>query len=86
MPRRDPDGSIRQLYNSGSGENDRLEFIRCVGGRQPEIHEVWTFGEHRITTDVNPFVRVDVGAFFRGCFATDCLTENGCRVPMFGEN
>ena len=35
MPRRKPIGVIRQPSNSGSGANDRLEFIRCVGGREP---------------------------------------------------
>ena len=35
MARRKPAGVIRQTSNSGSGANDRLEFIRCVGGREP---------------------------------------------------
>ena len=29
------------------------------------------------------FARVDVGDFVSDCFATDHLTENGHRVPMF---
>ena len=31
MPRRKPVGVIHQPSNSGSGANERLEFIRCVG-------------------------------------------------------
>ena len=76
MPRREPSGAIFQPYNSGSGEDDGIDFVRCVGGRQPKIHEVWNFGEDRITPEVNPFACIDVGDFVRDCFATDCLTEN----------
>ena len=83
MPRSDPVGAIFQPSDSDIGENDRLDFIHCVGGRHPEIHKVWTFGEHVITPEVHPFAHVDVGAFVRDCFATDYLNENGRRVPMF---
>ena len=83
MPRREPVGSIRQPFNSGSGADDGLEFIYCVGGQQPEIHEVWTFGDDVITPEVHPFARVDVGAFIRDCFGTNYFAENGRRVPIF---
>ena len=86
MPRLETAGDIRQPSNPGSGDDDGLEFIPCVGGRQPEIHEVWTFGEDGITPKVHTFARVDVGAFVRDCFATDYLTVNRRRVPMFGKN
>ena len=33
MPRHEPVGVIRQTFNSGSGADDGLEFIRCIGGR-----------------------------------------------------
>ena len=84
MPIHESVRSIRQSFNSGSGANDGIEFIRCVGGRQPEIHKVWTFGDNRLTPKVHPFVRVDVGAFHSDCFVTDYLAENGRRVPMYG--
>ena len=83
MTRLDPVGAIIQPSNSGSKENDRLEFIRCVGGWQPKIHEVWTFIEDRITPEVHPFAWVDVSAFVGDCFMTDYLTENGRRVTIF---
>ena len=35
MTRRKTVGVIRQNSNSGSRADDRLEFIRCVGGREP---------------------------------------------------
>ena len=35
MTRRKPVRVIRQTLNSGSGADDRLEFIRCVGGQEP---------------------------------------------------
>ena len=83
-PRLEPVGAICQPSKSGSGDDDRLKFIRCVGGRQLEIHEVWNFGDDRITPKVNPFARVDVDAFVRDCFVTDNLTGNGHRVLLFG--
>ena len=73
MPRREPVGDIRPPFNSGSGDDDGLEFIRCVGGQKPEIHEVWTFGDDRITHEVHPFAHVDIGAFLRDCFGTNYL-------------
>ena len=65
MPRREPDGSIRWPSNSESEDDDGLEFIWCVGGKQPEIHEVLTFRDDVITPEVHPFAHVDVGAFIR---------------------
>ena len=83
MPRCEKVGAIIQPLNSGSGANDGLDFIHCVGRRQLQIQEVWTFGNSGITPKVHPFVRVDVSAFTRDCFGTDYLAENGRRVPMF---
>ena len=80
----DPVGAIRQPFNYGSGDDDGLEFIRFVGGKQPEIHEVWTFGDDRITPKVHLFARVDVGAFIGDCFGTNYLDEHGRRVTMYG--
>ena len=67
MPRRDKVGDICQPFNSGSGDNDRLEFFCCVGSKMPQILEVWTFGVNEITREVHPFARVDISAFSRDC-------------------
>ena len=82
MPRRELVGSICQPFNSGSGADDGIEFIYCIGGLQ-QIHEVWTCGDNRITPEVHPFARIDVRAFIGEYFGTDYLAENGRRVPMF---
>ena len=82
MPILEPVGAIYQPSNSGSGDDDGLEFIWFVGGQHPEIHEVWTFGNNGIIPEFHNFARVDVGNFLRDCFATNYLTENGPRVPM----
>ena len=84
MPRQEPVGAIRQPSKSGIVDDDVFEFIRCVGGLLPKIHEFWTFGEDVITPEVRPFACVDVSAFVRDYFVTNYLTENGRRVPMFG--
>ena len=57
-----------------------------MDGQEPQIHEVWTFGEDGITREVHPIAQVDVGAGFFEKFATDYLTESWRRVPMFGGN
>ena len=77
-------GAIRQAFNSGSETDDGLEFIRCVGGRQPETHEVWNFGDDRITRKFYPVARVDISAFLGDCFGTNYLAKNGRRMPMYG--
>ena len=48
MAGRDLVGSIRWRSDSGSGDEDGPEFIRCVDGREPQIHKVWNFGEDGI--------------------------------------
>ena len=86
MPRPDPVEAICQPSDSVSGDDDRLEFIRCVGGRQPKINEICTFSDDGITPEVHPTARVDIGAFFGDFFFNNYLTENGRRGPMFGRN
>ena len=77
---------MHRRANSGSGDKDGIGFIRCVDGQQPQIDEVWTFGEDSVTSEVHLTARVDVGSGFVGEFATDYLTPNWRRVPMFGRN
>ena len=86
MPRPDPVEAICQPSDSVSGDDDRLEFIWCVGGRQPKINEICTFSDDGITPEVHPTARVDIGAFFGDFFFNNYLTENGRRGPMFGRN
>ena len=70
MPRRKPVGVIRQPSSSGRGGEDGLDFIRCVGRREPQIHKLWSFAEDGITRKVHPFARIDVGDFSGDCFHT----------------
>ena len=84
MPRRDPLGVIFRPSESGSWDKDGPQFICCVDGHQPKIHEVWTFREDGVTPKVHPTVRVDVVVFIGDCFDTDCLTPTWHRILMFG--
>ena len=34
--------------------------------QEPQIHEVWTFGEVGVTSEVYPTAQVDIGAGFLG--------------------
>ena len=86
MSGREPVGFIDTIYNSGSGEAEGTELIRCVDGHKPQYHKIWTFGEDSVTREVHPKARVDVSAGFFEEFATDYLTKSWCRVHMFGRN
>ena len=57
-----------------------------MDGRDPQIHEVWTFGEDGVTHEVCLTAQLYVGAGFVREFPTDCLTGSWRRVPMFGIN
>ena len=85
MPICDPVGAIRQPFRSGSGGEDGVEFIRCVGRREPQIHKLLIFAEDGITRKVYPFTRIDVGNFSGVCFKTDYSTEVGSRVAIYGQ-
>ena len=84
MPMPEPVGVIHQHSKSSSGNYEGLDLVRCVGGWQPGIHEVWNFDDDRSNPRVHPFACIVIGAFVGDCFAANYLTENGRRVPMFG--
>ena len=84
MTRRKPVGVIRQPLKYDNGADDRLEFICCVGGREPQIHEFWIFAEDGIIREVHPFALIDVGNFSGDCFRTAYATEIGRRVSIYG--
>ena len=86
MARQEPVGSISRPSDYGSGYEDGTKFIWCVVGRQPQIHEVWTFGDESVTSEVHLTAQVDVGVGFFGEFVIDYLNSCWHRVPMFGRN
>ena len=86
MAVQDPVGSIRRCFDYFSGDEYGPEFIRCVDVRELQIQKVWTFGEDSVTPKVHLTAQVDVNAGFFGPFATNYLTENESRIPMFGIN
>ena len=85
MPIRKPVKVIRQPSSSGSGDEDGLDFTRCVGRRELQIHKLWNFGEDGVTREVHPFTRIDVGDFSGDCFHTAYATEIGRRVFIYGQ-
>ena len=82
MVSQDPVVSIGWPSDSGSGDAEGPKFIRCVDGREPQIHEVWAFVDDGVTREVHPNVRVDFYAGVVGEFLSDYLTESGCRIPI----
>ena len=86
MARREPVGTIYRRSDSGSGDEDRPNFIRCVDEQELHIHEDWTFREDDVTREVHLTLQVDVGAGSVGEFATNYLTPSWRRRTMFGVN
>ena len=60
MSMTDPVRDTISPSDSGCGVAERSKFIRCVDGREPEVNEVWIFGEDNFTPKVHPTVLVDV--------------------------
>ena len=84
MTRRKPVVVIRQPSSCGSRDKDGLEFIRCVGGREPQIQELWSFSEDRITHKFHHFAQIDVDDFSGYCFDTAYATEIERIVFIYG--
>ena len=66
-----PVGAICWRSNSSSGDGDGPEFIQCVDGQEPYIHDVWNFGGDSGTREVHLTALFDVGAGFVSEFATN---------------
>ena len=83
MTRHKQVGVIRQPFRSGKGREDRIEFVHCVEGWEPQIHELWSFAKDGITREVHPFTGVNVGDLSGDCFQTHYMTEEARRVTIF---
>ena len=53
-----------------------------MDGQQPQIYEVWAFGEDDVTRKVHTTVQVDGGDVFVGNFLAYDLTPSWRRVPI----
>ena len=53
-------GSIHWPSNPDIGITKDTAFIQCVGGQEPQIHEVWILGLDGIIHEVRPKARVEV--------------------------
>ena len=79
----DPVGCIGCSYNYGSRDAEGPEFIRCVDGRAPQIHEIWALREDGVTRKFHRTAQVNVSAGVIAEFMTDYLTETLRRIPFF---
>ena len=84
VTRRRPVGSIGLTSKSGGRGTEVPEFIQCVYGREPQMHEVRCFGSNVITSEFRPTARVDLGTGVVGQFSSDYLTLNGRRILILG--
>ena len=85
MPRREPVRVIYHPFLSGNRGKDGIDFFCCVDGREPQIHELWSFAEDGITREVHPFACVNIGDLSGDCFQTYYMTEEDRRVTIFGQ-
>ena len=74
-------GSIWPPSYSGSGGTKDVDYIRCINGRDPQIHKMWCLGSDSITQKIHPTARVEVGSGTVGQFMTNYLDENGRIIP-----
>ena len=56
-----PMGPIYRRSDSVSGVAEGVEFIRCIDGWEPQIHEIWCPGSNGVTREVHPIAQIDVG-------------------------
>ena len=82
MTRCIPVGSIYRPSKSGSGGTKGPEFIRCVEGQDPQMHEIWCFGSDGITREFHPTAQLYFGDGVVGQLWSDYLAENRRRIPI----
>ena len=76
-------GSIRMSQDSGSGSTEGTDFIKCIDGQQPQIHEFWCLGLDWIIREFCPTERVEVPAGNVGEFGTNYLAEMDAEpIPL----
>ena len=62
-----------------------VEFIRCIDGWDPQIHEVWCLGSGSVTCEIHLTEKVEVGDGTVRQFTTNYLAENGRIIPIIGQ-
>ena len=74
-----------QAFRSGRGGEYRVLFTHCVDGREPKIHELWTFSEDG-NREVHPFAQIKISDDFTGeMFHTEFFSVKGSRVAFLGQ-
>ena len=58
------------------------KFIRCVDGREPQIHELWCLRLENVTREIHLIVLLEFSAGTMGEFTTNNLAENGRIIPI----
>ena len=78
-------GSIRRISDSGNGGTEGVKFIQFIDGQEPQIHEIWCLSYDGVTCEVHPTAQTDVVTGTVGQLTTNCLAENGRRIPVIGQ-
>ena len=49
------------------------------------MHKIWSLSSNGVTREFHPIAQVYVSAGTMGQFSTNCLAENGRRIPILGQ-
>ena len=78
-------GSIRRPSDSSREGTKSVEFIWCVDGREPQIHEIWCLGYNGVTHEFHTTAQIYDVAETVGQFLTQNLSENGRRISFIDQ-
>ena len=71
--------------DSGSRGTEVTDFIQCINGQEPQVHELWFMVLDGIGHKVHSTARVEVTSGTVGEFVTDYFAENGRQIEIIGQ-
>ena len=85
MSRFAPIGTIYRPSDSGSRSTEATDFIQCINGREPKIHELWCLNLDGICREFHPTEHIEDTSGTVREFVTNYLAENGRQIPIIGQ-
>ena len=79
-------GTIHRPWYSGSGGTEAADFIQCINGKEPLIHELWCLGLNVISRKVHPTARVEVPDGSVRERVTNYLAKNRRQIEIIEKN
>ena len=82
MIRSRPIGSTRRISDYGSRGTIDVDLIRCVDGRDSQIHWMWCLGSDSVTRETYQISQLEVGDVTMGKFIKNFIYENRRRISI----